>query len=105
MSYPVWCPDCEGKKFIDGRQCAFCDGRGWVDEKDVETMVEQTSISNTEHIYNWTPKPDITVYELACCLPLFSADWHQITRIFNELPEGAKRHWKQMDYVATRQRA
>jgi hypothetical protein len=40
----------------------------------------------------WDPKPDITTYELALCVPLFSTVGRQ-HQFYATLPESAKRHW------------
>jgi hypothetical protein len=41
----------------------------------------------------WDPKPDITTYELALCIPLFSTVGHQ-HHFYAQLPPEAQRHWK-----------
>ena len=42
----------------------------------------------------WDPQPDITPYELAMCLPLLVAVGRQ-HQFYANLPEPAKRHWKE----------
>jgi hypothetical protein len=41
----------------------------------------------------WDPQPDITTYELALCIPLFSTVGHQ-HHFYTQLPPEAQRHWK-----------
>jgi len=44
--------------------------------------------------YGWKPKEDITVHELALCLPMFHAvDGHNREAIYDTLPDNAKRHF------------
>jgi len=44
----------------------------------------------------WDPQPDITTYELALCVPLLITVGHQHL-FYDQLPEGARRHWKEED--------
>ena len=43
----------------------------------------------------WEPQPDITTYELALCIPIFSAVGH-VHHFYNQLPPEAQRHWKRV---------
>lgn len=46
--------------------------------------------------YVWKPKPDITTFELALCLKMLVGV--NVSRIYDTLPDEAKRHWdKQID--------
>jgi hypothetical protein len=44
------------------------------------------------HELFWEPLPDITPYELAVCLPLFTQQGRQ-HQYYDQLPSEAKRHW------------
>lgn len=45
--------------------------------------------------YQWSPKEDITAYELACCVPvLVIINSGAVEYAVNGLPEEAKRHFK-----------
>ncbi len=41
----------------------------------------------------WEPQPDITTYELALCVPLFSTIGRQ-HHFYDQLPAEAQRHWR-----------
>lgn len=41
----------------------------------------------------WSPEPDITTYELALCVPLFTSSG-RLHQFHSQLPAEAKRHWK-----------
>lgn len=46
-------------------------------------------------VYAWTPKEDISTYELALCMPVFSTrvDSGSNGHSIGELPDAAKRHF------------
>ena len=41
----------------------------------------------------WDPQPDITAYELALCIPLFTS-MGRLHQYYSQLPESAQRHWR-----------
>jgi len=43
----------------------------------------------------WDPQPDITTYELALCLPLFTPQGRQ-HQFYSQLPAEAQRHWQRV---------
>lgn len=49
--------------------------------------------------YQWSPKEDITAYELALCLPLFSSQLfiHDMEPFINGLPPESRRHWIEVE--------
>jgi hypothetical protein len=56
--------------------------------------MESTIKIHTPKTYLWDPKPDITAYELALCLPAaYATTFHH--HYYNQLPDEAKRHWKE----------
>ena len=52
---------------------------------------------NLPKYYQWEPQKDITAYELALCLPGFSADYYLRENFVESLPDEARRHWKEFD--------
>ena len=45
------------------------------------------------NLYEWKPKEDITVYELALCLPAFSfSNKYDLEFFILQLPDNARRH-------------
>jgi hypothetical protein len=44
--------------------------------------------------FTWEPKPDITLYELSLCLPMFAAGMNA-DMLYDKLPPKAQRHWKE----------
>ena len=53
-------------------------------------------------IYSWKPKDDITVYELALCVPVFIAHG-SATRMIQSLPECARRYFEIVEEVDNEQ--
>lgn len=50
-------------------------------------------------LYSWTPQPDITVYELAKCVPVFgiSNNWlREVSAFIEGLPEECRRHFTEV---------
>ena len=43
----------------------------------------------------WQPEPDITPYELALCLPLFTSLGRE-HQFYDQLPPEAQRHWRRV---------
>ena len=67
-----------------------------------ETYILESTTDNTfafdvqaiqTYYYVWEPKKDITVYELALILPIFSFDGNAI-KLVDELPPEVKRHFR-----------
>ncbi len=46
--------------------------------------------------YMWKPQVDITTYELALCLPIFSIQTCIVSAAIEELPAEARRHFEEM---------
>ncbi len=47
--------------------------------------------------YRWKPKKDITVYELALCVPIFSSHSNEtLERDVLNLPENVRRHFEEL---------
>jgi hypothetical protein len=44
--------------------------------------------------YQWVPKEDVTVYELARCMPMFTCDPSELNDVYDCLPYECKRHWR-----------
>jgi hypothetical protein len=49
-------------------------------------------------VYAWTPKEDITAYELALCMPVLSSRIDSGTKghAVDQLPDNAKRHFSKL---------
>jgi hypothetical protein len=45
--------------------------------------------------FYWEPQPDITAYELALCIPLFSSSG-RLHQFYDQLPPEAQRHWRRV---------
>ena len=43
----------------------------------------------------WDPQPDITTYELALCIPLFTSQG-RLHQFYTQLPPEAQRHWQRV---------
>jgi hypothetical protein len=43
----------------------------------------------------WDPQPDITTYELALCIPLFTSRG-RLHQFYTQLPPEAQRHWQRV---------
>jgi len=55
------------------------------------------SVMKTPKTYIWKPKEDISVYELALCLPLISfRGWFDAEYAISELPENCQRHFEEV---------
>lgn len=48
--------------------------------------------------FRWSPKPDITTYELALCMKMLIATNAEIAAgVYDSLPENAKRHIREVE--------
>lgn len=57
-----------------------------------EVMVNGKMERAYNRTFAWLPQPDITVYDLALCLPVFFLQSGNIRAIL-ELPDNARRHF------------
>lgn len=65
-----------------------------MDISDTALLSEQF-FSRLPKQYNWRPKPDITVYELALAVPVLLLRLYDIETAVKSLPESVQRHFEE----------
>ena len=63
--------------------------------KDIE-LTNGIVFTQSQKAYNYEPKKDITAYELALIVPLFTTDYPYVYSLIETLPPEARRHFREL---------